>query len=197
MEEKRRIDYDKPIEPLSRPLFKVKRVVKVKKKPKKVRRRKSATTITITNEREYDFLKYIKVIFRWGTKHSGLSRPNLEILLYLYAKGTFTRAELAEYYTTLGVMTRRKWQQWFDDGWFVVWRSSKRNVKGLYDLSSKAKIVCSKMHRMCTGEVDIPVTRRSNPLNKRRDIVVNKYYTKLFHKMNRERLSRNKEEEGE
>jgi hypothetical protein len=146
-------------------------------------------------EREYDFLKYIRVVFRWATEHTGLSRPEIEVILYLYSKGVFTKAEFADYYKTIGLTTKARWQKYMDDGWIREWRTSKRNMKGLFDLTSKAKIVCSKMHQMCVGDMDIPTSRRSNPMNRNKDIKINAHYTKLFKQMNAERNKTKEEDE--
>lgn len=164
---------------------------------KKVRiynRKKSQKPAALkSTSRQYDFLKWIRVVFKWGTAHSGLSRPELELLLHLYGYGLFTKYQFFDYYRTIGLTSKAKWDMYIQEGWIKQWRSSGRNMKGLFDLTSKGKIVCSKMHQMCVGDMDMPVYRKSNPLNKRKDILINKYYTNLFNKMNDER-AKNKEE---
>ncbi len=167
-------------------------------------RRSSRTrykTLTNTSERDYDFLKWIRVVFKWATSHTGLNQTKIEILLYFYSKGAFSRQEFYDYFQMVGFGAGANLKKFIEEGWITEWRKAKKgHVRGMYDLTSKAKIVCSKMHSMCVGEMDVPVTRRSNPLNAKdiRDKRINKIYTGFFKTMNAERAERNKKkEEGE
>lgn len=170
---------------------------------KPLRRRTSITKFkpqTNKSERDYDFLKWIRVVFKWATEHTRLNQSKIEILLYLYSKGMFTRQEFFDYHQLLGYGSQTTLKMFIEGGWIVPWRKGKRcQEKGLYDLTSKAKIVCSKMHKMCVGDMDVPVTRRSNPLNAKdiREKRVNKLYTGFFKTMNAERAERNKTEEDD
>lgn len=156
---------------------------------------------TNQSERDYDFLKWIRVVFKWATAHTGLTQPKIEILLYFYAKGAFSKQEFFDYFQLIGFGSQTTLKKFIQEGWIIEWRKGKRGrVKGMYDLTSKAKVVCSKMHKMCVGDMDVPVTRRSNPLNAKdiRDKRINKLYTGFFKVMNAERAERDKKkEEGE
>lgn len=180
------VNHGRPYNYKGKPLKRVKRKITIRKKEPVIR---------IYGERDYCFLKYIRVVMKWAVEHSGLSRPEIETLLYLYSKGTFTKQEFFFYYKTVGMTTRWNLDRYITDGWIKQWRTGKRNMEGLFDLTSKAKIVCCKMHKMCVGEMDIPVSRRSNPLNKKKDVKVNAQYTLLFKQMNAERADRDKKKE--
>lgn len=177
-----------PYDRRGQPIKKARIYAKVRKKP----------PVICHKEVTYDFLKWIRVVFKWAKEHSGLNRPELEMLLYLYPIGPFTKAQFIDYHNTIGYTMPSTWKDHISNGWIREWRSGKRNMKGLFDLTSKAKIVCSKMHQMCVGDMDVPTSRRSNPLNRQKDVKVNAHYTKLFKQMNAERAEKlNKKEEEE
>lgn len=156
---------------------------------------------TNQSTRDYDFLKWIRVVFKWATAHTGLTQSRIELLLYLYSKGAFSKQEFFDYHELLGYGGPVTLKSLIESGWIIEWRKGKRGkVKGMYDLTSKAKVVCNKMHQMCVGGMDVPISRRSNPLNEKsiRDKRVNKIYTGFFKVMNSERAERDKnKEEGE
>lgn len=182
-----KIEIDRPYDRNGKPLRR--RISKTRYKPPN------------TSERDYDFLKWIRVVFKWATAHTGLSQSKIELLLYLYPKGIFTRQEFFDYHQLMGFGSQTTLKNFIEEGWIIAWRKGKRcQQKGLYTLTSKSKIVCSKMHQMCVGDMDVPVTRRSNPLNAKdiRDKRINKLYTGFFKTMNAERAERDKnKEEGE
>lgn len=171
----------------------------LKKVRKRVTIRKKKTDLLLESSREYDFLKWIRIIFKWALAHSKLSKGNLDMILHFYSHGPFTRAEYSDYYSTIGSTRVPDWDKMIRDGWIREWRAPNggRKMKGLFDLTSRSKILCCKIYKMCIGDMDIPVTRRSNPLNRHKEIKVNAEYTRLFKKMNAERALKRKKKEEE
>ena len=145
------------------------------------------------SERDYDFLQYIRIVFKWATSTTGLSRPEIEMLLYLYPKGAFTRGDFLTYHKTISMYQTKSLNKMIDEGWIYLWRPYKKNQRALFALTNKAKVICSKMHQFCTGDKSIPVKTRTNKLLKS-DVRIDGYYMDIIMKMNKERENKNKEE---
>lgn len=137
--------------------------------------------------RDYDFLQYIRPVFRWATENSGLSRPHVELLLYLYPKGVFARKDFYDFHKLLGMYQIKTFQMMMDEGFIVMWRPKKNGQKPLYILTNKAKQLCDKMHKFLTGEKKMPVNNRVNILAKDTGVRINTYYMDIIKKMNKDR----------
>lgn len=138
------------------------------------------------SSRDYDFLQYIRPVFRWATENSGLTRPQVELMLYLYPKGVFEKKDFFNYHKILGMYQSKTFDMFMEEGFINVWRPKKKGQKALYCLTNKAKQICDKMHKFLTGEKEIPVNSRNNVLaqdGKR----INKYYMDVIKKMNKDR----------
>lgn len=137
--------------------------------------------------RDYDFLQYVRPVFRWATENSGLTRAQIELILYLYPKGVFTKQDFYDYHKILGMYQIKTFQMMVKEGFIVTWRPKKRGQKALYSLSNKAKQICSKMHKFLTGEKEIPVNSRNNVLAQDGRARIDGYYMDVIKKMNKDR----------
>lgn len=139
------------------------------------------------SKRDYDFLQYIRIVFKWATENYDLTRPELELLLYLYPMGTFTKYEFFQFTKTVSMYQNRLLDKFIDNGYIHIWRTKKGNESRLYALTNKAKTLCSRMHKFCTGEINMPESPRFNNLAKNDDKRINGYYMDIIKKMNKNR----------
>lgn len=130
----------------------------------------------------YDFLQYIRIVFKWACESNNISRPNLELLLYLYPIGLFKKSDFEIFVKTLDMVHSRPFRQLQNDGWITLWRPKKHKDAALYTLSTKGKILCGKMHKICTGETSIPETKHNPIVTSTKN--VDKYYLEIIKKMN-------------
>jgi len=137
--------------------------------------------------RDYDFLQYVRPVFRWATKNSNLNRSQVELLLYLYPKGVFTKKEFYDYHKIMGIYQIKTFNLFMENGFMNVWRPKKVGQKALYVLTNKAKQLCDKMHKFLTGEKEIPVSPQHNILAKDTGVRINTYYMDIIKKMNKDR----------
>lgn len=144
------------------------------------------------SEREYDFLQYIRIVMRWATAHTGLNRQEIELLLYLYPKGAFTKNEFFVFHRTISMYQDKTFDKLMEEGWMKMWRPKKGKESALFCLTTKAKIVCSKMHQFCVGDKEIAVKTRTNPLVNSK-VRMDSYYMDMIVSMNK----RKKEETEE
>lgn len=139
------------------------------------------------SNRDYDFLQYIRPVFKWATENSGLTRPQMELILYLYPKGVFTKKDFYDYHKILGMYQIKTFDMMVKDGFIVTWRPKKRGQKALYSLTNKAKQICDKMHKFLTGEKEVPVNSRNNILAQDGRARIDGYYMDVIKRMNKDR----------
>ena len=84
-----------------------------------------------------DFMKYWRVVRKWAYIKYGLSVPKLEMLLFLYSEGKFSKTQFDEYKQIFSFDTK-----WFErlreQGYIVKWRNQSNGEKALYCLSVQA-----------------------------------------------------------
>ena len=135
---------------------------------------------------EYDFLQYVRVVYKWALENNELRRGESDLLLYLYPKGVFTWTQFHTYHKIVAIYQRKTLDRFLDKGWVRVWRPKKGTEVALYIITSKSKDLCKKMHRYCTGDLELP-TDRSNKLVTNTDVRINSYYIDIIKKMNKRR----------
>lgn len=137
--------------------------------------------------RDYDFLQYIRPVFKWATTNYDISRPHLEMLLYLYPKGLFTKNEFVSYHRIIGMYQSKNLKLLIDKGFIYIWRPRKANDKALYALTNKAKRLCGKMHKVLVGDSELPIDPVNNVLAKEGRPRIDGYYMDAIKKMNKDR----------
>lgn len=98
-----------------------------------------------------DYLKYIRVVRKWAYQRHGLTLPKLEMLLFLYSEGKFSRSDFEEYHQIFSWNTK-----WFErlreEGHIVKWRNQTRTQGALYCLSTKTVGIIKSIYRKLNGE---------------------------------------------
>lgn len=151
---------------------------------------KSKTKIPKTkmNSRvEYDFLKYIRIVFKWAIDNSGLGRPQIELLLYLFGLGAFSKKQFSLFHKTVGLYQQKTLQKLIDEGWVKLWRPKKGKEYALYTLTHKGKSLCNSMHRYCAGVSEIPTLPSQNKMMREDAPRVNNYFLDMIKKMNKDK----------
>tara|TARA_R110000850_G_scaffold35475_1_gene94490 strand:- start:449 stop:1126 length:678 start_codon:yes stop_codon:yes gene_type:complete len=158
---------------------------KKRKVVNKVAIRKKKPLPVFNSVRDYDFLQYIRVVFKWAlSNHENLNRGRLEMLLYLYPKGAFTYAQFHKYYKLIGMYQSKALIEFIKNGYIKVWRMPKKGEAKLYTLTEKGKKLCDDMHKYCTGEKKLP-TDNSNRLTTDKSKRNNNYFMDMIIDMNK------------
>tara|TARA_R110000796_G_scaffold59371_4_gene136853 strand:- start:29587 stop:30276 length:690 start_codon:yes stop_codon:yes gene_type:complete len=135
--------------------------------------------------RDYDFLQYIRIVFRWALKtHKDLNRGALETLLFLYPKGAFTYTEFHIYYKTIGMYQSHVLAEFIENGWVKVWKKRTGRSPKLYALTDKSKRLCDDIHKYCVGDKKMS-EESDNPIVSDKDVRINTYYVDMIKKMNK------------
>jgi len=133
--------------------------------------------LTYTDLRDMNLLKYYRLVRKWACKTYGLNDADLELLIYLDCKKHFTRNDFIEGAYTYS-WDKVRWERLRKNGWIDVWRERNRTTMKftVYQTSSKAKRLITRMYNILLGEEDLPTSYRST-------FFKNKTYTdKVFNK---------------
>lgn len=149
-------------------------------------RKKQAPACKYKHDIKYDFLTYMRLVMKWAVANNDLTRPQVELLLFLYGQGKFSQKQFFDYHTTLGIYQIKGFQQFIEDNWIKIYRPKKGRECALYIITTKGQRLCSRMHKMCAGEEKIPTSPRSNNLAKSSK-PIDRYYLEAIKKMNRDR----------
>lgn len=133
---------------------------------------------------QYDFLQYIRIVYKWATANHNVTRGELELMLYLNPIGLFGKNDFAFFYRTVSLYQKKGLQNMIDKGWIVQWRENKKRERALYTLSTKGKTLCSRVHKMCVGEEPIPESN-NNALVTDKKTAINKFYMDVVKNMNK------------
>ena len=139
---------------------------------------------------DYDFLKYIYIIFRWVREnYRDLSRREFEIILLLYTEGAFGKGTFSMYWKPLGMRSRYTLERLVKNGWINLYREWRPRHKALYILSTKAKDLCSRVHRISLGLDTISTNPKYNRMadKKIKQPKANDYFLDLIKEMNKKK----------
>jgi transposase-like protein len=129
----------------------------------------------------YTFLKFLRVAMTWATAKYKINRYDVEVLLYLYAFGVFTRKQFFEIY---GISTRSmKFYDFVERKYIVMYRPPSIREIQSYILSEEMMSMCKDFHLICLGDRKME-TQKCNPLRDTKTKEANKYL-EFIRKMNK------------
>lgn len=117
-------------------------VYEVRRKPKQKYQRRA---------RESNYLKNWRVVRMYIIKKYDLSVPDLDFLLYMYDETVFTRSEFDEYCSILS-WNKYRFREMNERGFIRKWREAQGREANLYELTMKAKLICSDTYKKLEGE---------------------------------------------
>jgi len=148
----------------------------VKKKPRK-------TPTYTSREKEFDFLKNWRVVRYYIQKRYDLSVTELEMILFLYDEKVFDKDLFNDYAESM-MWDKRRFKSMNDRGLIRIWRNGKKaNHKQLYELTQKAKLICSHTYKKLLGLELISEDPYRNKIMKGENYM-DKIYRNLIRKMN-------------
>lgn len=135
--------------------------------------------------REYNFLKYLRVVQYYIKRKYDLSAMELDMLLYLYDMPYFRKEDFNYYGNTMS-WDKKRFFDMVNKGLIKEWRpgGEKYGRAKLWELSHKSKTICSLTYKKLLGEEPISEEPRSNPIFKKQSYT-DKIYKKVIEKMNK------------
>lgn len=148
----------------------------LKKKPRK-------TPVLNIREKEFTFLKNLRVVRYYIQKRYELSSAELDMMLYLYDESVFDKKMFNSYAESM-MWDKDRFKDMNDRGLIKVWRKTSRtNHRELYELSHKAKLICSHTYKKLLGLELISEDPYRNKIMKGENYM-DKIYRNLIKKMN-------------
>lgn len=149
--------------------------------------------ITRPREKDYNFLKYWRVVRYYIKTKYEISLMELDMLLYLYDMPYFKKEDFNYYGSTMS-WDKNRFYEMKSKGLIAEWRpgGEKLGRSKLFVLTHKAKTICSLTYKKLMSEEPISEDPRSNPLFKSKNYS-DKIYSKVIKKMNRSRNSPDKD----
>ena len=132
-----------------------------------------------------DYLKYWKVIKQWARAKYNLTTADIEMMLFLYSEGLFTKFQFEEFNEIMS-WDKNRFHKMLKDKWIIKWRERQGRESTLYELGFKGKRVCASIYKKLNKEETIAEDRKNNPMFKRSTEYSNKVYRKMIKKMNDE-----------
>ena len=134
--------------------------------------------------RDYNFLKYYRVVRYYIKKKYEITLMELDMILYLYDM-PFFRKEDFNYYGNTMSWDKKRFYEMIKKGLIKEWRPGKEQYAKakMYELSHKAKSICSLTYKKLLQEETISENAVSNPIFKK-ESYMDKVYKNVIEKMN-------------
>lgn len=129
-----------------------------------------------------DYLKFWKIIRYYMKAKHGLTQGDLDMILFLYTEGYFSKTTFTEFDELLAWDLSR-FEKLRQNGWLEVFRKGGRGRKALYQVSDKGKNLCRDIYRKLNGE-EIPTSIAHNPMFKKNVSYSDKVYRNMIKSMN-------------
>ncbi len=137
--------------------------------------------------RDYNFLKYYRVVRYYIKKKYNITLMELDMILYLYDM-PFFRKEDFNYYGNTMSWDKKRFYEMIKKGLIKEWRPGKEQYAKakMFELSHKAKSICSLTYKKLLQEESISEKAVSNPIFKK-ESYMDKVYKNVIEKMNSSR----------
>ena len=146
------------------------------------RTKSKKTPEVFENHQKYNFLQYIHMVYEWAEKTSGLTREEIDFLLYANPIGVFNKFQVQNMIKTTKMNRKVTLNRLIEKGAIKMCREKKGSQLELYKLTGKALHMCSSMHTMIAGERKISDNKRSPFHPPKR--AQNQYYLNIIKEMN-------------
>lgn len=141
-----------------------------------------------------DYLKYWRVIRQWVKVRYGLNQGDLDMLLFLYTESYFGKDRFREFAQIVS-WDEGRFNRMLTKGWIENFRAGRRGVKGLYNLTFKAKKMIASIYAKLDGD-EIPMNATNNPMFLKNVKYSDKVYRNMIKSMNAEIKEKKLKEQG-
>ena len=109
-----------------------------------------------------DYLKYLKLARHYVKVKYKLKLMDLEMLLYLYSEGYFSRQIFNEYKQVMK-WEKNRMERLIEEGWILIFRKKTKGRRALYQLSHRAKLMIASFYNIVEGGI-ISTDKTYNPM---------------------------------
>lgn len=127
-------------------------------------------------------MKYWRVVRYYVGKQYGISQNHLELILFLYSEGYFSKDKFDEFNSLIS-WSKDRFESLRRDGWIELFRRKVGNHAALYQLTDKAKKAVRCVYDKLEGE-ELAETVKRNPMFRHDAKYMDKVYRNMIKKMN-------------
>jgi hypothetical protein len=113
-------------------------------------------------KKKNDYMKYWRVIRYFVKAKYELTQCDLDVILFLYSEGYFSKDKFNEFNEILSWDVRR-FERLKQKNWIQVFRKRYGKRKALYELSPKSIQLCELIYKKLNGE-ELPESKSQNPM---------------------------------
>ena len=132
-----------------------------------------------------NYLKHWRVVRYFVKKKYNIGLPELEMLLFLYDEGRFSK-DVFKQYEELMSWNKNRFFEMIQKGYIVIYRKKEGRLRALYELSYKSKGMIASVYEKLEGG-RFPITESSNPLFGKKVNYVDKVYRNEIKRINKGR----------
>ena len=136
---------------------------------------------------KYDFLTNLHLVYKWARVTYDIKIGDIELLLWLYPRGPFSRGDFNAFHKTVSILPRKTLLSLINRGYIISWRKPSKGQKELFTVTNKTKLMCSDMHNFLSGDKAIPTTEKRNGLAKEGAPKFHNYFMKAIKQVNKDR----------
>ena len=136
-----------------------------------------------------NWLKYFRVIRYYMKRKFDLGLPDLEMLLFLYSEGLFTRSDFSEFEEIMS-WDRKRFDRLREKGMIVMWRKSRGSEPALYEVSHRCRQLITHFYKKLAGEELISENKYINPVFASDANYMDKVYKRAIKRFNQEQRQR-------
>lgn len=139
-----------------------------------------------------DYLKYYRVARYWMKKRYGMSNNDLEVMLFLYSEGFFSKTKFKQYENIFG-WEKIRFNRLVANKWISSWRKPSPGQHAIYEVSLKGKRALQSFYKKLEGSEPYPTTKNRNPLlNPQTKSFTDKVYFMQMQTINKEHRNKKK-----
>lgn len=158
-------------------------------KLKTYKRKSSKRVLRQPREREYNFLKYWRVVRYYIRKKYNITGPEHDLLLYFYDMPYFKKEDFVNYQNLMS-WDRRRFVALKRKGLIHEFRRGGDGGRAaLFELTPLAKSICRSTYKKLLDEEPISEVAKNNPVFKR-ETYTDRVYSNMIKKMNASRDAR-------
>jgi len=128
---------------------------------------------------KHDFMKHWRVVKYIITKEYEIGVADLELLIFLYSEGRFTKDDFT-WYSSIMSWDKTRFSDLIKKGWIKQWGKNFKHRRAVYELTHRGKIMVARVYRLLLQEERFPDSDRSQ-MNR-----VNSYSNKVYKRVVRD-----------
>jgi DNA-binding MarR family transcriptional regulator len=155
-----------------------------------VKKKSNKTPVYQFREKQFNFLKYHRVVKYYIKNKYKISEAELDMILFLYDENIFTKDVFNDFARTMS-WDKNRFSQMVSDGLIRKWRDRKETQRSnLWEITIRAKRICNHMYKKLTHQEIISEDPYRNEIFKGKSYM-DKIYKDMIKKMNSKTLTRN------